>query len=141
MDHIDAMTQLRENVAFAGYAQKDPLVEYKSLSYEMFMEMLAMVRANTVNALFKIDVTRIMPQQITIQPQIKNMQTNEAQIEAAVTKEDISTDNSNPAIVKVSANDCGRPSFAKGPDYSNVGRNDACPCGSGKKFKKCHDQA
>ena len=141
MDHIDAMTQLRENVAFAGYAQKDPLVEYKSLSYEMFMEMLAMVRANTVNALFKIDVTRIMPQQITIQPQIKNMQTNEAQIEAAVTKEDISTDNSNPAIVKVSANDSGRPSFAKGPDYSNVGRNDACPCGSGKKFKKCHDQA
>ena len=140
MDHIDAMTQLRENVAFAGYAQKDPLVEYKSLSYEMFMEMLAMVRANTVNALFKIDVARIMPQQITIQPQIKNMQTNEAQIEAAVTKEDISTDNSNPAIVKVSANDSGRPSFAKGPDYSNVGRNDACPCGSGKKFKKCHDK-
>ncbi|MCX6735254.1 MAG: preprotein translocase subunit SecA [Candidatus Peregrinibacteria bacterium] len=140
MDHIDAMTQLRENVAFAGYAQKDPLVEYKSLSYEMFMEMLAMVRANTVNALFKIDVERIMPQQIVIQPQIKNMQTNEAQIEAAVTKEDISTDNSNPAIVKVSANDSSRPSFAKGPDYSNVGRNDPCPCGSGKKFKKCHDQ-
>lgn len=141
MDHIDAMTQLRENVAFAGYAQKDPLVEYKSLSYEMFMEMLAMVRANTVNALFKIDVERVMPQQIILQPQIKNMQTNEAQIEAAVTKEDISVDNSNPAIVRVSANDSNRASFAPKTDYSGVGRNDPCPCGSGKKFKKCHGNA
>ena len=141
MDHIDSMTQLRENVAFAGYAQKDPLVEYKSLSYEMFMEMLAMVRANTVNTLFKIDVEKIMPAQITIQPQIKNIQTNEAQVEAALTKEDISTDNSNPVIVKVSANDPSKASFAKGPDFSNVGRNDPCPCGSGKKFKKCHGNA
>lgn len=147
MDHIDAMTQLRESVAFAGYAQKDPLVEYKSLSYEMFMEMLAMVRAGTVNTLFKIDVEKVVPQQMTLRPQIQNMQTNEAQIEAAVTKEDISLngdqssaspDTSNPVIVKVSANDAHKASFAPQTDYSNVGRNDICPCGSGKKFKKCH---
>jgi len=144
MDHIDAMTQLRENVAFSGYAQKDPLVEYKSQSYEMFMEMLAMIRANTVNALFKIEIAKIVPQQIIAQPQIRNMQTNEAQIEAAVTKEDIALngkDSSNPVIVKVSTNNSGQSAFDKGPDYSHVGRNDLCPCGSGKKFKKCHGQA
>ncbi len=139
MDHIDAMTRLRENVAFSGYAQKDPLVEYKSLSYEMFMEMLTMISANTINTLFKLDFTKIAPAQIVVQPkEVKHMQTNEAEVESALTKEDISlsSDNSNPVIVKVNPND--HPITKEQTTFTNTGRNDPCPCGSGKKFKKCH---
>ncbi|MDP2643061.1 MAG: preprotein translocase subunit SecA, partial [Candidatus Peregrinibacteria bacterium] len=53
MDHIDTMQNLRESVAFSGYAQKDPLTEYKALSFELFNELMAMINANTLNTLFK----------------------------------------------------------------------------------------
>ncbi|MBI5753657.1 preprotein translocase subunit SecA [Candidatus Peregrinibacteria bacterium] len=165
MDHIDSMTQLRENVAFSGYAQKDPLVEYKSQSYDMFMEMLALIRANTVNTLFKIDMASVAPAQIIVQPEeVRHMRTNEAEVESALTKEDISvndnvthssfghpSDSDNPVIVKIRANEPHKVSHTQNtqnsnqstqtPNYSDIGRNDPCPCGSGKKFKKCHGNA
>jgi len=105
MDHIDSMTRLRENVAFSGYAQKDPLTEYKSQAYEMFMELLNLIRHNSVNTLFKIDLEKIVP---------------------TVTRNDY-----NPVVVRVTTN------HQSNSDQEKPGRNDACSCGSGKKYKKC----
>ena len=142
MDHIDAMTQLRENVAFSGYAQKDPLTEYKSQAYEMFTEMLAMIRSNTINTLFKLDFEKIAPAKIVAPQIIQNMRTNEDEVEAQLsgggrTKSIGHSDrDDNPVIVKINAEQSH--SSAK-TSFPKVGRNDPCPCGSGKKYKKCHD--
>ncbi|MBI2634303.1 preprotein translocase subunit SecA [Candidatus Peregrinibacteria bacterium] len=126
MEHIDAMSRLRENVAFSGYAQKDPLVEYKSEGYRMFTEMLATIQSNTVNTLFKIDLEKAAPRVIMATSAPKVISTNEDQIES-----NLSGNSDNPVIVKVSP----KSQAAKIP---KVGRNDPCPCGSGKKYKKCH---
>jgi len=113
MDHIDAMSRLRENVAFSGMAQKQPIVEYKAQAYDMFQELLANIDHGTINALFHIDLAKIVPREVVEQSEPKNIQTNEKEI------------NKDLENTSLSEND-------------KVGRNDVCPCGSGKKYKKCH---
>lgn len=114
MEHIDSMTRLRENVAFSGYAQKDPLTEYKSLGYDMFMEMLAMIRNNTVNTLFKIEPEKVVPAQMLKKEEPQKITTNEKEVEEPLSGHSKNSDNNE-----------------------KTGRNDICPCGSGKKYKKC----
>jgi len=139
MEHIDEMSHLRETVAFSGYAQKDPLIEYKSQAFEMFNELIDTVRSNTVNTLFKIDVRKAVPHQMLAKSTVQNMQTNEDQVQAQLTGGGIthSTLNSNnPVIIK--ANSPKSVIQNQKSVFPKVGRNDPCPCGSGKKYKKCH---
>ncbi len=144
-DHIDSMTRLRENVAFSGYAQKDPLTEYKSQAFEMFEELLAMMRSNTVNTLFKIDLAKVVPMEMLRKSESTNLRTNAAQVTAplsgnrqsavaspqSVTRSTLDSDN--PVILKTSAG-----TTTQETTIPKVGRNEPCPCGSGKKYKKCH---
>ncbi|MCL2603429.1 MAG: preprotein translocase subunit SecA [Defluviitaleaceae bacterium] len=111
MDHIDEMDQMRQGISLRSYAQRDPLVEYKFLGYEMFEEMSNNIQLDTVRAMFNIQITNEQ------QPEMKQ----------AVKTEDLSTNSSETAAVKKSAK------RAEG----KVGRNDPCPCGSGKKYKQC----
>ncbi|MBL4694380.1 SEC-C domain-containing protein, partial [Candidatus Gracilibacteria bacterium] len=113
MEHIDNMTQLRQNVAFSGYAQKDPLTEYKQEGFQQFNEMLGMINSNTINTLFKIDLSTVVPRQLLQKAEPKEV-------------------SGNPIVMKAS-------SASSNDSHANekVGRNDACPCGSGKKYKKC----
>lgn len=141
MEHIDAMSHLRENVAFSGYAQKDPLIEYKSQGYQMFTEMLDMIRTNSVNTIFKIDLRKVVPQEMLARTEVKRIQTNEGKINSGLTNQSItrstsnqSDDSENPVIVRVKSEQSS-PITSVGHD--KVGRNDPCPCGSGKKYKKC----
>jgi len=122
MEHIDEMTRLREDVAFSGYAQKDPLVEYKSQGFEKFNEMLALIQNNTVNNIFKIDLERIIPQ-----PQQNEEEDNSNPII-------IKADDESPRSVTYSATSIDEPNHST---EDKTGRNDPCPCGSGKKYKKC----
>ncbi|MFH1284560.1 MAG: preprotein translocase subunit SecA [Candidatus Peregrinibacteria bacterium] len=149
MEHIDEMSYLRENVAFSGYAQRDPLVEYKSQAYETFNEMIGMTTANTVNTLFKVDLEKVVPQTMLqrAQAEVRNVQTNENQIAAplsgerrsvvqpmSVTHTTLNTEQSeNPVVVSATT-----PSGQSATTFKKVGRNDPCPCGSGKKYKHCH---
>ena len=178
MEHIDTMTQLRQNVAFSGYAQKDPLTEYKAQGYEMFQRMLGMIRDNTVQTLFKIDLEKVAPTEILRSSEAQNTTTNAGQIEGNLSgslRKPAPTDNqntrswtrggvtyttvpaqtpppkapsSNPVImdnkdsdgvrvIKVADNDDSQQEESM-PAESDIGRNDPCPCGSGKKYKKCH---
>ena len=109
IEHIDAMSRLRENVAFSGYAQKDPLTEYKSQAFHMFNELNNMVRVNTVTTLFRVDIQKTAPSQLTKKAETENQQ--EAK-KSEIAKLDLKN--------------------------TKVDRNDPCPCGSGKKYKKCH---
>lgn len=109
-DHIDALDQLRQSVGLRGYAQNNPVVEYQSEGFRMFQAMIGAV---------EFDVTRTM-----MKAQI-HQQERERSTERATTM----------AEKNISAQHVQAKSDI---DYSNVKRNDLCPCGSGKKFKNCH---
>lgn len=108
-DHIDALDQLRSSVGLRGYAQNNPIVEYQSEGFRMFQDMIGAI---------EFDVTRTM-----MKAQIHE-QEREKEIESRTTAEQ-----------NISAQSTISP---QDPIFKNVGRNDKCPCGSGKKFKNCH---
>ncbi len=109
MDHLSAMDDLREGIGLRAYAQRDPLLEYRFEAYEMFQEMVSSIQEDTISMLFKV---RLAQESSYTKPKdrLATAQTNQG--EGAVQK---------PRRVE-----------------EKVGRNDPCPCGSGKKYKKCH---
>ena len=109
-EHIDALDQLRQSVGLRGYAQNNPVVEYQSEGFRMFQAMIGAI---------EFDVTRTM-----MKAQI-HQQERERSTERATT---MGEKNISAQHVQAQSN----------IDYSNVKRNDLCPCGSGKKFKNCH---
>lgn len=111
-DHIDALDQLRSSVGLRGYAQNNPVVEYQAEGFRMFQDMIGAI---------EFDVTRTM----------MKAQIHEQERER-VTSHTTTTAEKNIAAQQVDSVD------ASGIDFSNVKRNDRCPCGSGKKFKNCH---
>jgi preprotein translocase subunit SecA len=112
LDHIDAMDALKESVMLQAYAQKDPLKEYKIIGSSMFAELINEIRQSTVREV----LTRKLPEVITITPaMLKNLQMGRAGASAR---------NAKPLT----------PAQRRA---EKVGPNDPCPCGSGKKYKKC----
>ena len=109
-DHIDALDQLRNAVGLRGYAQNNPVVEYQAEGFRMFNDMIGSI---------EFDVTRLM-----MKAQIHEQ-------ERPQTEHNIST----TATRNIAAQQTHLPEDV---DLSQIGRNDQCPCGSGKKFKNCH---
>ena len=108
MDHIDAMSDLKQGVGLRAYGQIDPVVEYKREGFEMFEEMIAAIREEVVRRLFAV---QLRPQQ-----EIKREKVAKETFEGGSDK----TVKRQPVVKK-----------------AKVGRNDPCPCGSGKKYKNC----
>ena len=109
-DHIDALDQLRNAVGLRGYAQNNPVVEYQAEGFRMFNDMIGSI---------EFDVTRLM------------MKAQIHEKERPQTEHNIST----TATRNIAAQQASLPEDL---DLSQIGRNDQCPCGSGKKFKNCH---
>ena len=109
-DHIDALDQLRNAVGLRGYAQNNPVVEYQAEGFRMFNDMIGSI---------EFDVTRLM-----MKAQIHEQ-------ERPQTEHNIST----TATRNIAAQQASLPEDL---DLNQIGRNDQCPCGSGKKFKNCH---
>lgn len=109
MDHIDAMDDLKQGIGLRAYAQRDPVVAFRMESYDMFDEMTATIRENTVRMMLTI-----MPRR----------------------REDVE----RKAVAKVTATSSGGDDTVKKEPVrkgQKIGPNDPCPCGSGKKYKKC----
>ncbi|MBI5155687.1 preprotein translocase subunit SecA [Candidatus Peregrinibacteria bacterium] len=149
MDHIDDMSHLREQVAFAGYAQRDPLIEYQDQGFRRFRQLLGNIESTIVRTLLQIDFAQFAPRKVLEQAEaeLRALQTNEAQIadelERTGVSDDLSPDVSgSPAISGTGASGMQMPPMRmKTPPKTapkTIGRNDPCPCGSGKKYKKCH---
>jgi len=121
-DHLQAIDHLKEWINQMGYAQKDPLVEYKKQSFELFEEMLDRIDVETARSLYHLQVTLEEPpeQRLQRRPRRGQMTFSKANMSAAAAGED-----------------SGRPRTVVS-DHPKVGRNEPCPCGSGRKFKKCH---
>jgi preprotein translocase subunit SecA len=125
-DHLAAMDYLRQSVGLRGYAQKNPKQEYKREAFEMFEQLLERIKHDVIAFLMRIQLNE--PQQAAIQfdePSEDAMQFQHPNVENAFADEeevvDASFDNAT---------------YEREGD--KVGRNDPCPCGSGKKYKHCH---
>ena len=116
MEHLDAMDMLREGVGLRAYGQKDPLVEYKFEAYDMFEGMIDAIEDDVVKYMFRVNVVT----QPVVEDRLENASTNNPNVDVS------------PADAE---NEAARPYVRKEP---KVGRNDPCPCGSGKKYKDCH---
>ena len=130
MDHIDAMDQLRTSVGMRGVGQHDPVVEYKMESSQMFDEMNDSIQDDAVRLLMKGEFSA--EKRVTTKSAVRNLSeghgkevSNASQIppEAKQAQGAQASDNAPLQPVK--------------RDAKKVGRNDLCPCGSGKKYKNC----
>ncbi len=121
-DHLQAIDHLKEWINQMGYAQKDPLVEYKKQSFDLFEEMLDRIDVETVRSLYHLQVA------VEEQP--------EQRLQRRPRRGHINFTKAN-AGAAAAGEDSGKPRTVVS-DQPKVGRNDPCPCGSGKKYKKCH---
>jgi preprotein translocase subunit SecA len=153
MDHIDDMSHLREQVAFSGYAQRDPLIEYQDQAFRRFQQLIANIDSTIVRTLLQIDFTQFSPRQILEQAQaeLESVTTNDAQIQGELNTTGVGEGLraqrqggqtvSGTSYSGIQAVAPQRPSSAPQQPMKTqqeIGRNDPCPCGSGKKYKKCH---
>ena len=154
IDHIDAMDQLRKGIGLRGYAQQDPVIAYKQEGYDMFMEMIDRIQTTTISRLLKGRIVRVQPQRPAPRPVINPSVVARAQEiadENAKKAEEAKAANA-PAPAKggaVAVGDAPEPPkelFANiggkaqpkvAEKATKIGRNDPCPCGSGKKYKDC----
>jgi preprotein translocase subunit SecA len=116
-DHLLNMDHLKEGIGLRGYGQKNPLQEYQKEGYDMFEDMNHRVQEDVVQKLFTVELAResAAPQIALEQPSPQRM---------------VLSHGNDPIAA--------RPVTPKKRDGDKVGRNDLCPCGSGKKYKRCH---
>jgi preprotein translocase subunit SecA len=123
VDHLEAIDHLRKGIGLQGYGQRDPLVEYKKQAYFLFQEMLAAIDRQVASVIFRVQVSYDIVRQAA--PELV------AQHPSSASSGVVGAGAANGLAVQVLGKEL--PKDAKEP-----GRNDMCPCGSGKKFKKCH---
>ena len=109
MDHIDAMTELRQGIGLRAFGQSDPVVEYKREGYEMFEQMIAAIQEETVRRLYLV---RLQPNTGVKRERVAKVTGESAGSDGTVKKQPVKK-------------------------TAKIGRNDPCPCGSGLKWKKC----
>ena len=129
-EHLAAMDYLRQGIHFRGYAQKDPKQEYKREAFEMFTSLLEHIKYEVIGILFKVQVR----QEEDVQVIDEQMQTpREMHYEHAVAP---SLDDYEESLFAKEESETAGQALAG--ESNKVGRNDPCPCGSGKKYKQCH---
>ncbi len=127
-EHLAAMDYLRQGIHLRGYAQKDPKQEYKRESFSMFASMLEALKYEVINVLSKVQVR--MPEEVEA---IEQQRREEA--ERLASQQQLSHQEAENALAEEPASG---GTVVRGE--RKIGRNDPCPCGSGKKYKQCHGQ-
>ena len=121
-DHLLSLDHLKQGIGLVGYGQKDPLVEYKKQSFDLFQEMLDRIDTNTIRSLFNLQIVSGEPHETVRRrpPRRPSPLTFTGPNQGAAAGEEA---GKVKTVVR---------------DQPKVGRNEPCPCGSGKKYKKCH---
>jgi preprotein translocase subunit SecA len=122
IEHLETMDHLRKGIGMQGYGQRDPLVEYKKEAYRLFHEFLSRVNERVTRTIFRVQVAREVAEQ-----EIRQMPTMAKPVELSGPAKEAEE------VVAVIPQEATPDRLLK-----NTGRNELCPCGSGKKFKKCH---
>src|SRR3989339_202115 len=125
--HLTTMDYLRGSIGLQSYGQRDPLVEYKRQAFRMYKDLLASIRREVAYNIFKVGVSQQAAQAVPPRRQMQEQGPAKTQGEAK-------------SVFASAISSTGVPVMAKPRDDSGhkVGRNDPCPCGSGKKYKRCH---
>jgi preprotein translocase subunit SecA len=123
------MDHLRDGIGLRGYGHRDPKQEYKREGFDMFVNMMAAVSANVVTKLFRVKVQR---QEQAAQMEAEYAAKKARELLEAATRHGWNGNSEAPAPM------AEEPAPAPKPKAKRIGPNDPCPCGSGKKFKKCH---
>ncbi len=159
-DYLRAMDDLRHGVNLRAYGQRDPLIEYKKEAFTMFETLMSTIKAKVVSAEFRSATASRMQAMIRLMEQ-QQAQSNQEDFDGAApealkeaSKADVEqpaeapapTPDSGKTIGDVFASMMSRPAMpvrvprqmvSPSGEVATIGRNDPCPCGSGKKFKKC----
>jgi preprotein translocase subunit SecA len=123
-EHLSALDHLRQGIHLRGYAQKNPKQEYKREAFELFSDMLDRIKQDVVRIVLTVQVrSEEDVQAVEEAPPVSNVRYQHADYEEALAK---AAEGPPP----------GPAPFVRAGE--KVGRNDPCPCGSGKKFKQCH---
>jgi len=123
-DHLLSLDHLKQGIGLVGYGQKDPLVEYKKQSFDLFQEMLDRIDTTTIRSLFNLQVvTEAPPERLQ-------------QRSAARRPGSLKFTGPNQGAAPAGEEEGKVKTVVR--DQPKVGRNEPCPCGSGKKYKKCH---
>ena len=130
-DHLLAMDHLRQGIGLRGYGQKDPKQEYKKEGYDGFIKMLSSIRYQAVSQLMRAQPRNTADETHRLQRQL-------AQLQRQAMESRGNSADGTPIQPEAASADSGQTKVRQGP---RVGRNDPCPCGSGKKYKKCHGSA
>ncbi len=166
MDHLDAIENLRQGIGLRGYGQRDPLVEYKNEAFRMFEQLVHAIDDEIVHRIYKVQIQPATEEHQhqhlvinTPESEVSSSQTTN-RLQATASKQQTRAKN-NPNVAAVPAGrqvvsgpkavSSSSSVIARNPnlqvtkqssqsqsDKHKLGRNDPCPCGSGKKWKKCH---
>jgi preprotein translocase subunit SecA len=109
-----AMDHLKEGIGLRGYGQRNPLQEYQKEGYDMFSQLISAIKEETIQKIFRVEAAR--PKEVT-------------RFEAV---------RQRPLVMQHGSEQAEEKSHPVKRESKKVGRNDPCPCGSGKKYKKCH---
>ncbi len=122
-EHLSALDHLRQGIHLRGYAQKNPKQEYKREAFELFENLLQVVRTEVTKLLMTVQIrSEAQLEQAETPPELENVQYHHADYDEALATANPDRDSAQPAANLA----------------PKVGRNDPCPCGSGKKYKHCH---
>jgi len=141
VDHLDAMDHLRHSIGLKGYGQKDPLIEYKKEGRRMFLELLNFIQREVVYSIYKVGLASDLAPSVMQNSNMnlsganKTMPQGSGLLKAAMSamqgmgamQKESQAEGRGNVVAEKTKNEAGE----------KVGRNDPCPCGSGKKYKKC----
>ena len=151
MDHIDALDVIRASIHFRSIGQRDPLVEFKNEAFRMFEDLKLTIQHHIVDELLKLlhgDITIRVQQPEPQRKAPRKLRTNADDLakvagqsktdgdDERVRKPQLRRNGSSPSRSNGHSSSVAQMSHAAAP--TRIGRNDPCPCGSGKKYKRCH---
>ncbi|MCK5060978.1 preprotein translocase subunit SecA [Candidatus Parcubacteria bacterium] len=146
IEHLEAMASVRQGIGLRGYGQRDPLVEYKKEAYRLYNELQSFIQKEVVYSIFKVGAIQTAGPRMFNAPSISDRAQNFSAPAKVMNSQTASFAGFNQAanaspMAKEAANrdEAGDkiPEKPKDAEGQKIGRNDPCPCGSGKKYKKC----
>lgn len=132
IEHLETMDYFRTGVGLRAYGQKEPLIEYKKEAYQAFSELIRMIQKEVVYSIYKVGLAT------TIAPSIMQQEDKRIKIIAPIKTMDESRDFLAAKVSPFRVTSESVTLDSEQQKKKKVGRNDPCPCGSGKKYKKCH---
>ncbi len=135
IEHLKTMDALREGIGLQGYGQKDPKKEYKKAGFSMFTEMMNRIQENTIQKVFRVQIQKDESKSV---PAVAEKELNDLVERGVADKNEDADEIAAQTGHKARTAGDGATTAPVKRERPKVGRNDPCPCGSGKKYKKCH---